>query len=83
MKIFNIEVWGANPLSPYPWNDEDKPVASFKIIDTEYDEAENNDGILTDSTLALACSYLDRCPTTGNYVLCKCNLKKNVSHSNH
>lgn len=61
-----------------PWTDEDKLVASFKTFRIEYVEQEVN-GMLTDRILALASSYLDRCPVTGNYVLCKCNLKKQVT----
>lgn len=67
-----------HPLSLIPWDDDEKPVVSCKSFKIEYIE-EEQEGILTDRIIALGSSYLDRCPTTGNYVLCKCNLTSMVT----
>lgn len=76
------EAWGANPLSTVPWDDEERPVATCKTFRVEYD-IEEFQGVLTDRIITLGSSYLDRCPTTDNYVLCKCDLQKKVICSRH
>lgn len=69
--------WGLNALEEVPWNDDDKPVVRFQI-DLQNLTQEEENGLLTDRIIASCSSYLDRCPTTGSYVLCKCDLKNLV-----
>lgn len=73
----HLELWGSNPLSTIPWDDDQKPVATCKTFKVDLNE-EEYEGILTDRIITWGLSYLDRCPTSGNYVLCKCKLQKRV-----
>ncbi|GJQ80075.1 hypothetical protein Trydic_g19359 [Trypoxylus dichotomus] len=73
--------WGTYGLEDDPWNDNDKPCVHFKNYeDLELTPTEVS-GVLTERIIASCSSYLDRCPQTGKYVLCKCILRqKNLSN---
>lgn len=71
--------WGTYGIEENPWDDEEKPFVRFKEYGDLKLTPQEKSGILTERIIASCSSYLDKCPLTGKYVLCKCNLAQKVS----
>ncbi|KAI4456386.1 guanylate kinase-related [Holotrichia oblita] len=66
--------WGTYGIEENPWDDDDKPFVRFRDYNDLKLTRQEKSGVLTERIIACCSSYLDKCPQTGKYVLCKCNL---------
>lgn len=77
-KFEGIGNWGTLGIDDDPWDNNQRPFVNL----IKYDELELADeeksGYLSQRIVASCSSYLDKCPVTRKYALCKCVLTQKV-----